>query len=131
MHLIPHLNFNGNCKAAMKFYHKCFGGKLQFQTLEESPMVHEMPEKMKKLIVMASLQSKQFHLLGSDLIDDKAITVGNHISISVFCKSEKELDRIYKQLCYENIHKKMKSELKTLSIMFRDKFGLEWILFCH
>ena len=30
MQLSPHLNFNGDCEAAFKFYEKCLGAKITF-----------------------------------------------------------------------------------------------------
>ncbi len=34
--LNPYLNFNGNCKQAMEFYHSVLGGELKMQTYEEA-----------------------------------------------------------------------------------------------
>jgi PhnB protein len=39
-----YLNFNGECKAAFKFYEQCLGGKISgMMTYGESPMAEQTP----------------------------------------------------------------------------------------
>jgi PhnB protein len=48
MQLTTHLNFNGDCEAAFKFYAETLGGKITFMmTQGESPMGDKVPEAMK------------------------------------------------------------------------------------
>jgi len=54
--IISHLTFNGNCREAMMFYKKCFGGSVTFQTVGESLVSAKIPEKVKGCILQAILK---------------------------------------------------------------------------
>ena len=56
MQLSTHLNFNGQCEAAFKFYEKVLGGKITFRmTWGEMPGAKEYPPETHKLIMHTSL----------------------------------------------------------------------------
>jgi uncharacterized glyoxalase superfamily protein PhnB len=50
MTLTPHLSFNGQCEAALKFYERCLGGKIiTMLTWGDSPMATQGPPEIKSL----------------------------------------------------------------------------------
>lgn len=130
--LNPYFTFNGNCREAMKFYQKCLGGKLYFQTAGEMPVPGKMPAKMKKIIVHASLISESFALMGSDMVDDPGLIKGNAVSVSMSFPTEKELRSCYKKLSY--------GALRTYPVQHNfygmlfgsltDRYGNHWLLDC-
>lgn len=130
--LNPYFTFNGNCREAMKFYQKCFGGKLYFQTAGEMAVPGKMPAKMKKIIVHASLTSESFALMGSDMVDDPGLIKGNTVSVSMSFSTEKELRSCYKKLSY--------GALQTYPVQYNfygmlfgsltDRYGNHWLLDC-
>ena len=51
MHVNTHLNFNGNCDAAFKYYEEVLDGKIAFKmTWGESPMANELPAEAHKVV---------------------------------------------------------------------------------
>ena len=128
--LNPYITFNGNCREAMEFYHKCLGGELHFQTVGESPLSGETPQKMKKLIVHAVLTSENFVLMGSDMVYDNGLAKGNAVSIVLHCTSEKETRSCYKRLAEDGnpTHPWAISFWGALSGCLTDKYGNYWML---
>ena len=95
--IITYLTFNGNCREAMSFYRDCLGGELNFKTVGDSPKPNKLPKQMKKSILHATLQTENFILMATDLVDEE-LKIGNTISILFKCGSKKEMKRIYKKL---------------------------------
>ena len=128
----PYLTFNGNCREAMKFYQKCLGGKLQFQTAGGSPMSEKMPAKMKKTIVHASLTAENFVLMGSDMVSRQGLIKGNTIAISMSFATEKALRNCYKKLSYGALQT-YPAQHNFYGILFgslTDRYGNPWLLNC-
>ena len=67
-----YLTFNGNCREAMNFYKECLGGKLNLQTIGESPMADKMPATMKHSILHSELRKGNVVLMGSDMVSEGA-----------------------------------------------------------
>ncbi len=128
-----YLTFNGNCREAMKFYKRCLGGELQFQTLGESPNTEEMPEQMKHYIVHASLTGETFQLMGSDLVWDEGLVKGNNVSIYFSCANEAQLKEIYGRLSEESIATEpaQENENGDWTGSLTDKYGNHWLLHSH
>jgi len=128
--IYPYLSFSGNCKEAMTFYQKCFGGKLSFQTVGGSPVPEKMPAKMKRCILHSELRSKNLVLMGSDMVEERGLLKGNAVSLILSFSSEKEIER-----CFNNLVKGGEAT-QPLQITFRgalfggltDKFGNHWLL---
>ena len=43
--IITYLNFDGNCREAMKFYEQCLGGELQLMPFSEGQLYRSEAEK--------------------------------------------------------------------------------------
>ena len=125
-----YLTFNGNCREAMNFYKDCLGGELMFQTVGETPLAAEMPQKMKDRILHATLTSGDLLLMGSDMVPDSGLIRGNAVSLSLNCSSEEEL-----RSCYEKLSKEGKRDHPVEETFWgalfgdlTDKFGNHWLL---
>ena len=72
MQLNTSLNFNGQCRAAFKFYEQCLGGKIQtMMTWGESPMADHVPAEWRDKIIHTYLIVGDGALLGSDAPPDR------------------------------------------------------------
>jgi PhnB protein len=128
-----YLTFSGNCREAMNFYHKCFGGTLTFQTIGESPRSDKLPENMKDYILHSTLKNDQLILMGCDMTPDSGLQVGNSVSLSLICSSERETKTLFKKLSQDGIQDRplKKTFWGALFGDVTDKFGNHWILHCN
>ncbi|MBN8789257.1 MAG: VOC family protein [Terrimonas sp.] len=125
-----YLTFNGNCRAAMKFYQKCLGGELLLQLAGESPLSDRMPAKMKKLIVHSVLNGKNFCLTGTDMATDDGLQKGNAVALLINCSSERELRIVYKNLSAggKQTQPARRTHWGALFATLTDKYGNHWLL---
>ncbi len=90
-----YLTFDGNCRAAMEFYKKCFGGELYMMRFSEAPPDFEYPKKFKDKILHATLTSGSAILMASDAMPGVQLVQGNNFSVSVNCESRQEIERLF------------------------------------
>lgn len=125
-----YLTFNGNCREAMRFYKKCLGGTLEFQTVGQSPLSAKMPAKMKKCILHSTLTNENLVLMGSDMVNEKGIVKGNAVSLMLNCTSEKEIRSCYKKLASggQAGHPLELTHWGSIFGDLTDKYGNHWLL---
>ncbi len=125
-----YLTFNGNCREAMTFYKKCLGGKLELQTIGESPMAARMPQKMKDCILHATLTNDKLVLMGSDMVPQPGLIKGNAVSLMLDCKTENEIRSFYKKLSAGGhaTHPLEQTFFGGMLGGLSDKFGNHWLL---
>jgi len=130
MQLYPYLTFSGNCQEAMKFYKKCLGGKLTLQTIGKSPMENKFPGAMKKYVLHAALETKNFIMMASDMTPEPHLNKGNANSLLINCNSEKEIHTVFTNLSAGGLvnHSLKINNNGALFGDFKDKFGNNWIL---
>jgi PhnB protein len=129
----PYLTFSGNCREAMMFYQQCIGGELHFQTVQESPLGHKLPDNMKDSILHAKLTRGNLLLMASDMVDDIGLKPGNSISLVLHCHSKKEIRDYYRKLSKDG-EKTQPLEITFFGSMMgglRDKYGNNWLLNCQ
>jgi PhnB protein len=114
----------------MKFYQKCLGGKLTFQTIGESPLSQMMPKKMKDCILHCTLTNGSLLLMGSDMVGENVLIKGNAVSLTLNCVSEKEIRSCYKKLSIDGkaTHPLEDSFWGALFGVLIDKYGNHWLL---
>ncbi|GAA4758233.1 VOC family protein [Flavobacterium hankyongi] len=114
----------------MTFYKECLGGELVFQTVGESPLSSNMPERMKNCILHSTLTKNALILMGSDMVSEKGLIKGNSVSLSLNCSSEEEIKNCYAKLSAGGTanHKLEESFWGALFGDLTDKFGTHWIL---
>ncbi|MFM9984772.1 MAG: VOC family protein [Flavobacteriales bacterium] len=130
--LNPYLVFNGNCREAMLYYQECLGGKLHMQTIAESPLSENMPEKMRDCILHASLTCDQLCILASDMVGEMGLIRGNSVALMLDCANAHELTRLSDKLSEGGriLHPMETTKWGAVLCDFTDKFGNNWILHC-
>jgi PhnB protein len=126
----PYLTFNGNCREAMSFYKKCFGGELKFQTIGESPMADKMQARMKDCILHGTLSKGSLVIMATDCVPEQELIKGNSVSLALNCSSEKEIKIIYKKLSTGGnaTHPLENTFWGALFGTLTDKYGNYWLL---
>lgn len=126
--LTPYLFFNGNCREALKFYERCFGGKLELMTYGDA-QGSGCPLGLKDNIMHGALTSKQLLLMASDRADATP-TPGDNVSLSLNCDSLSEIEELFKALSDGGkvgmpLHDAFWGDrFGTLT----DRFGINWML---
>ncbi|MFN8208961.1 MAG: VOC family protein [Bacteroidales bacterium] len=130
----PHINFNGNAEEAFNFYRSVFGGEfsrlVRFRDIAgpEFPLSDEEAGK----IMLIALPIGKNHLLANDVPESmgRVNENENRSKISVSAGSRAEADQLFKGLSAGgSIEVPMNdSPWGTYFGMFRDKFGIEWIV---
>lgn len=123
-----YLNFNGNCREAMTFYHNCLGGDLTMQKISESPMAAQMPTDSAAHILHSTLTREGLVLMGSDMIGAK-LSAGNKISLCLVCNSEEELNTFFSKLS-EGGNVKLPLHQSFWGSTYgelTDKYGVNWM----
>jgi PhnB protein len=125
-----YLTFNGNCREAMTFYKDCLGGELYCQTIGESPLSEQMPQRMKDALLHATLTHDDWVLMGSDMVSETGFIRGNAVSLLLNCGSEADIRRFYAALASggQATHPLENTFWGALFGGLTDKFGNRWLL---
>jgi PhnB protein len=124
--LVPYLNFMGQTKEAMEFYHAIFGGELKMQTFAESGM--PTTEENKNNVIHAELKTEWMTIMCSDGDETHPVEMGNNIHLSLIGTDEAKLTEFFNKLSEGG---KVDLELKKQFWgdtygQLTDKFGLHW-----
>ncbi len=130
----PHINFNGNAEEAFQFYKSVFGGEftkiIRFKDIESESF--PVPESEKDKIMHIELPIGSSKLMANDVpsIFGKVNENENRSKIYVNAQTIQEADSIFEGLSAGgNIEVPMNGEPEGSYFgMFRDKFGIEWII---
>ncbi|MCE7043258.1 VOC family protein [Dyadobacter sp. CY312] len=130
----PHINFNGNAQEAFTFYKSVFGGEFaRIIRLEDiATPEHPVSENDANKIMHIALPIGSNMLMGNDIpermgrVDENE----NRSKIAVSAESREEADKIFSGLSAGgSIEVPMSdSPWGTYFGMFRDKFGIEWMV---
>jgi PhnB protein len=126
--LIAYLNFNGNCREAMTFYHDCLGGELMLQKVSESPMAAQMPSAAGASILHSTLTKGALILMGSDMMGSSLVK-GNVIGLCMNCASEEEMsDYFLKLSAGGNVKTPLHQSFWGATYgELTDKYGVNWM----
>lgn len=130
----PHINFNGNAEEAFNFYKSVFGGEftkiIRFKDLASAEF--SVPEKEADKIMHIALPIGKNTLMANDVpeILGRVNENENRSKICVNAESREEADRIFKGLSAGgNVEMPIEdSPWGTYFGMFRDKYGIEWMV---
>ena len=126
--LQPYLFFNGNCREAMEFYAVALGGKLNMMTYAESP---NPPAEMGELIMHAHLAAGNgVVLMASDPMPGQVLSEGKNFSLSLFCDSREEEERIFAALTEGGeVRQPLQDTFWGAHFgMLYDRYGITWML---
>lgn len=127
--LNPYLNFDGNTKEAMEFYHGALGGQLTMNTFKEGGMPHD-PSEADKIMHAMLITDNGLTLMASDTPKDWAYNVGTHMSISLSGENEAELKGYWDKLAEgaKIDQPLMAAPWGDTFGMLTDKFGIRWMV---
>lgn len=128
--MITYLSFNGNCREAMMFYRDCLGGELSWQTIGDTPVAEKIPVDLQHYILNASLIKDDWILMGTDMVADEGLIIGNSVSILLDCNSEEEFLHCYNKL-KAGAQATQEIEQTYWGVLFgglTDQFGNQWLL---
>jgi PhnB protein len=130
----PHINFNGNAEEAFNFYKSVFGGEFEKIIRFKDIASDEYPvaESEANNIMHIALPIGQNNLIGNDVPEfmGKVNENENRSKISINTQSAEEADKLFKGLSAGGtveVPFEKSSENSSFG-MFRDKFGIEWIV---
>lgn len=132
--LHPHYNFNGNAEEAFNFYRSVFGGEFgriqRFKDLAGAGF--EVAEHEANKIMHIELRIGSGFLMANDVpeIMGKTNENENRSKIVITAESKEEADHIYNGLSAGGQVEMPISDSPwgTYFGMFRDKFGIEWMI---
>jgi len=131
----PWINFNGNAEEAFTFYKSVFGGEftkiVRFKDLSSDE--YPIPEsEAEKIMTIALPIGKHNVLMGNDVpkfmgpVNENE----NRSKIAISAESRKEADQLFNELSAGgNIEGPIgDGPWGSYAGMFRDKYGIEWIV---
>ena len=131
----PHINFNGNAEEAFGFYQSVFGGEfsalMRFKDLasEDFPVSEK---EANKIMYIALPLGKNNRLIGNDVPEmlGKVSEEENRSKITVTAETKEEADKLFGGLSSGGEVEMPLSDSPwgTYFGMFRDKYGIEWIV---
>ncbi len=131
----PWINFNGNAEEAFTFYKSVFGGEfgkiVRFKDLASAEF--PVPEAEAEKIMLITLPMGQSNMLiGNDVpeIMGKVNERENRSKISVSAESKEEADKLFTGLSAGGEVEGPMGDgpWGSYAGMFRDKYGIEWIV---
>jgi PhnB protein len=130
----PHINFNGNAEEAFTFYKSVFGGEFAMIIRLKDMSSDEFPvdEKDANKIMHIALPIGNNVLMANDVPEfmGRVNENENRSKISVSAESREEADKIFTGLSAGgNIEMPIgDSPWGSYFGMFRDKYGIEWMV---
>ena len=129
----PHINFNGNAEEAFTFYKSVFGGEFAKVTRFKDISSPEFPvaEKEANKIMHIALPIGRNVLMANDVPEFMGRTNENEnrSKISISTDSKEEADKLFNGLSLGGkIEMPMADSPGSYFGMFRDKFGIEWMV---
>ena len=130
----PHINFNGNAEEAFNFYKSVFGGEfakiIRFKDIS-SPEYPAAENEANKIMHIALPIGKN-NLMANDVPESlgRVNENENRSKIFISAESREEADKLFSRLSAGgNIEFPMDdSPWGSYFGMFRDKFGIEWMV---
>ena len=130
----PHMNFNGNAEEAFNFYKSVFGGAftkiIRFKDLGNAE--HPIPESEANKIMHIALPIGNSVLMANDVPEfmGRVNENENRSKIFVNAESREEADKIFNGLSAGGAVEMPISDSPWGSYfaMFRDKYGIEWMV---
>ena len=130
----PHINFNGNAEEAFNFYKSVFGGEFAMIMRLKDLSSPEFPvaEADANKIMHIALPIGKNILMGNDVPQSMGPVneAENRSKISISAESREEADKLFNALSAGGRIEVPISDSPWGSYfgMFRDKFGIEWMV---
>ena len=125
------LNFNGNCRDAVKFYAQVFRlEEPKIMTYGDAPPDSQMPvtKDTKNLVMYTSLNIHGSNVMFMGTLPDMPIIQGNNITLTIGSKDLVEVRRLFHEMKEGgNVIMDLQETFWSKCYgMFIDKFGIPW-----
>ena len=132
MQLNPHLNFNGECEEALKFYEQCLDGKITLMLpYEGSPVADHVPAAWGNKVLHSELSIGDDRLTGAD-VPPEQYQKPQGFSVTLDIKDPADAERIFHALAEGGaVHLPLQETFWALRFgMLVDRFGIPWMINC-
>jgi len=129
----PYLSFNGQCEAALKFYARCFGGKVVYSVkYSESPMATQVPPEWGPRIYHATLAVGE-QTFGAADAPPEAYRNPQGFSFTLETDNPTEAERLFSSLSEGGTVQMPIQETHWARRfgMVTDQFGIPWMINCE
>jgi len=126
----PHLNFRGNAKQALEFYHSVFGGQLTALTNEQGGRL-EVPEELQQIIFGQVVAENGFRIMAYDVPSTMTYEQGDKsLFVSVRGDSVDEVTELWGKLSKGStiLSDLAPSFFSPAYGMLKDEFGVVWVI---
>ncbi len=131
----PWINFNGNAEEAFNFYKSVLGGEISKVVRFKDIASTEFPvpeSELEKIMQITLLISPTSMLVGNDVPEfmGKVNESENRSKILINTENKNDAERIFNELSIDGVVEGTigDSPWGTYAGMFRDKYGIEWII---
>jgi PhnB protein len=127
---VTHLNFRGDARAALAFYHSVFGGDQMMITYAEAHAIRN-PTEADQIIWGQVVSPDGFHIMAYDVPSARAWHPGEiAFFVSVRGDDGEQLTRYWEALCEGStvLQPLGPSGFSPLYGMVKDPFGITWVL---
>jgi len=127
---VTHLNFRGQARAALAFYHAVFGGQIMLATYQDFGAVPE-GTPADGIIWGQVVSDSGMRIMAYDVQADKAWNPGeNAFYVSLRGDSIEEITALYERLLDGGsvLHALAPAQWTPLYGMLKDRFGVTWVL---
>ena len=127
----PYLNFDGNTREAMTFYHQCLGGDLSVQTFGD--VKAPGPPGSENRVMHARLESGRAILMASDTMPGMTFTAGNNVHLNIDCENVAEIEQLFAAFSQGGqVTMPLQDQFWGARFgMLVDKFGMHWMFNCE
>jgi PhnB protein len=132
MHVIPLLNYAGQCEAAFEFYQVCFGAKLgPMFRYAGTPLLDQVPAGWDDKVMHANITIGDLLLQGGDVAPEQ-YEEPKGFSLSIQLSDTSEAERIFQMLATEGtvvmpLAKTFWAERFGIVV---DPWGVRWLINC-
>ncbi|HUC27945.1 MAG TPA: VOC family protein [Candidatus Acidoferrum sp.] len=132
MRLNPHLQFDGHCESAFKFYAQCLGGRIVvMMTYGESPGSEQIQAEWRNRILHTTLAVGDYLLQGAD-VPPESYQRPRGFSVMLNIEDAAAAERIFNSLSQNGVVQ-MPLQETFWAIRFgmlTDQFGTPWTINC-
>lgn len=126
-YLSPYINFQGNAREAMEFYHKVLGGQLVLRTTDEKGVPKNAGPGDR--ISHAQLKADGAQIFGVDGHPKYPAKVGENVSLALAGTDKARLTKIFHDLAEGGQTKRPLTQQSGLEVGYLvDKFGINWVV---
>ena len=126
----PYLVFNGDCAAAMRFYERVLGGKLNLMTHADGPAADRVPPADAHRVMHAHLAFDGGVLMASDAMSSQPASPMRGFSLALTCPTAAEARRVFDALAEGgkvNVPLQKTFWAEAWGQLF-DRFGTPWMV---